>query len=96
MESWLSSTDRQLLAKALAVEPYVLQDVETRPALGSTQEQLAQAQYLARAILEGARNLLCPDCGNTLRCSVQEGFDLEGLPVRFAKAFCSRCPYVLR
>ena len=30
LESWLSSTDRQLLAKALAVEPKLLQKVEKR------------------------------------------------------------------
>ncbi len=96
LEIWLSSTDRQLLAKALAIEPFVLQEVETRPALGTTQEQLAASQYLARAILEGARDLQCPQCGNSLRCSVQEGLDLEERPIRFPKAFCLKCPYVLK
>ena len=96
LEIWLSSTDRQLLAKALSIEPSLLQEVETRPPLSDSTQQKAAAAYLGRAILEGVRELECPDCGQTLRCSVQEGFDLDGLPVRFPKAFCSRCPYVLR
>jgi transcriptional regulator with XRE-family HTH domain len=95
-ENWLSASDRQLLAQALSVEPAILQEVEMRPELGDTLERQAAAQFLARAILEGARDLACPSCGNTLRCSVQEGLDLEGRPIRFAKAFCMKCPFVLR
>lgn len=96
LETWLSATDRQLLAKALAVEPALLHEVEARSGLETTREQQAQAQYLSRAVLEGARDLPCPRCGYTLKCSVQEGFDIEGQPIRFAKAFCLKCPYVLR
>ncbi len=96
LESWLSASDRQLLAKALSVEPAVLLEVEARPGLGDNLEKQALAQYLSRAILEGARDLQCPNCGHTLRCSIQEGFDLEGRPIRFPKAFCTKCPFVLR
>ncbi len=96
LESWLSASDRQLLAKALCVEPAILLEVETRTGLGDNQEKQALAQYLSRAILEGARDLQCPNCGHTLRCSIQAGFDLEGKPIRFPKAFCTKCPFVLR
>lgn len=96
LESWLSASDRQLLAKALSVEPAILLEVETRPGLGDSHEKQALAQYLSRAILEGARDLQCPNCGHTLRCSIQEGFDIEGQPIRFPKAFCTKCPFVLR
>lgn len=96
LESWLSASDRQLLAKALSVEPAILLEVEARPGLGDSLEKQALAQYLSRAILEGARDLQCPNCGHTLRCSIQEGFDIEGRPIRFPKAFCTKCPFVLR
>jgi transcriptional regulator with XRE-family HTH domain len=96
MESWLSSTDRQRLAKALNVEPWVLEEVETRYYQDDAQLRQAQNEQLTLSILAGYRQLNCPDCGADLKCSIQEGFDLEGKPIRLAKAFCLKCPYVLR
>lgn len=95
METWLSTTERQLLAKALAVEPYIIQDAESRPPADDS--HLEDAAYrLTQAILHGDRELECPNCGGTLRCSVQEAFDMEGNPTRFAKAYCTKCPFVLK
>jgi transcriptional regulator with XRE-family HTH domain len=95
LETWLSATDRQLLAKALYVEPDVLKEVESRsyseePITASAMEELGDL------ILHGQRDLECPMCGNDLRCSVQEGFDLEGNPIRLPKAFCHKCPFILK
>lgn len=56
----------------------------------------ATAEQISNAIIHGARELECPDCGSTLRCSVQEGTDIEGRPIRLAKAFCMKCPFILR
>jgi transcriptional regulator with XRE-family HTH domain len=95
LETWLSTTERQLLAKALEVEPMMLQEVENRPP--AEDQNLAEATpRLVQAILEGARDLECPNCGGTLKCSVQEALDIEGQPTRFAKAYCMKCPFVLR
>jgi transcriptional regulator with XRE-family HTH domain len=95
LETWLSTTERQLLAKALEVEPSMLQEVENRPPAEG--QNLAEATpRLVQAILEGARDLECPNCGGTLKCSVQEALDIEGQPTRFAKAYCMKCPFVLR
>jgi transcriptional regulator with XRE-family HTH domain len=96
MESWLSSTDRQLLAKALSVEPRLLLEVEARPNLEESVAQKLEIESIADAILEGARDLECPECGGTLKCSIQEGYDIDGKPVAFPKAFCTSCPFVLR
>lgn len=96
MESWLSSTDRQLLAKALSVEPSLLLEVEARPKLDESEALRLERESLAEAILEGARDLECLECGGTLKCSIQEGYDIEGKPVAFAKAFCVSCPFVLK
>lgn len=99
METWFSSTERQLLAKALAVEPALLQEVERRskPDAGEENELgSTEMPRLNKAILNGARDLECPNCGGILKCSIQEGFDLDGQPIQFAKAFCLKCPFILR
>jgi len=95
METWLSATERQLLAKALAVEPVILQEAESRPPADDGVMIVEQAR-IADAVLQGTRNLLCPNCGSSLRCSIQEALDIHGYPTVFPKAYCSKCPFVLK
>lgn len=95
IETWLSVTERQLLAKALTVEPGVLQDGEVRSSSNLNDRADTNAR-LEQAILDGARDLQCPNCGGTLKCSVQEALDIEERPTRFAKAYCLKCPFILR
>lgn len=94
-ETWFSATERQLLAKALGVEPILIQEVEAKPPAkqGLT---ISQNTKITQAILFGQRDLECPDCGSTLRCSVVDALDIDGQPTRFAKAFCNKCPFILR
>lgn len=95
IETWLSVTERQLLAKALAVEPVLIQEVETRPNLGA--ETMYQTEIeLGKKILQGANQLECPKCGGTLSCRVEQGYDIEGNVLKMAKAFCPKCAYALR
>jgi len=101
VETWLSSSDRQLLAKALNIEPALLQEVESRMVAGQNVPEShmldrTTSEQLATAIVNGARELECPDCGSPLKCSIQEGTDIEGHPIRLAKAYCTKCPFVLR
>lgn len=99
LETWLSVTDRQVLARALGVEPALLQEVEYRPAKNENDSAMfdqTQVHELVNAILSGQRDLACPDCGATLKCGIQEGLDMEELPIVFAKAFCRKCPFILR
>jgi transcriptional regulator with XRE-family HTH domain len=96
LETWLSVTDRQVLARALGVEPRVLQEVEARQASSSEEVQHSAQQNLYERILAGDRDLQCPNCSGMLKCSVQEAFDIAGMPARFPKAFCVKCPYVLK
>jgi len=96
LETWLSASDRQILAKALSVEPRIIEEVERRPLDTRVSEFAPRMEDLNRVILEGERDLSCPECQEPLAVSVQEGFDLEGLPIRFAKAYCTRCPFVLK
>jgi hypothetical protein len=99
MECWLSSSDRQLLALALKVDAGLLQEVEARPRLEPSDDPArfeAILSDLRDSVLSGARELECPQCGNTLRCRVQEGLDIDEQPVFMAKAFCQKCPFVLK
>lgn len=99
LETWLSSADRQLLARALVIEPNLLKEVEYRlPASGADSAMFdrERCQNLGEAILAGGRDLQCPDCGSNLSCDVQEGMDMDERPFVFAKASCRKCPFVLR
>jgi len=98
LETWLSSTDRQLLARALAVDPVIIQEVEARPRLEPSDDPERYNAILADlsdSILKGVKESECPQCGNTLHCRVQVGLDIDGNQVHFAKAFCQKCPFVL-
>lgn len=100
LETWLSTTERQRLAKALSIEPARLQQVEYRARRFANEDDTSSSegvhQQLTESILSGARDLECPDCGSTLKCSIQEGIDIEGMPTYFAKAYCLKCPFILR
>jgi len=100
LETWLSSTDRQILAKALTVEPAIIEEVEIRDHLSTGGQTTAVPEAvmadLHRAILQGAGKFSCPLCGNELNCSIQHGFDMDGNPVQLAKGHCTKCPFVLR
>ncbi len=99
LETWLSATDRQMLARALAVDPPVLQEVEVKPRLEPTDDPVRYKAILddiTTSILTGARELSCPQCGNTMRCRIQEGLDIDEQPIYFAKAFCQKCPFTLK
>ncbi len=97
IETWLSTTERQILAKILVVEPATIQEVEVKANTEVEEEFLKRvSKDITESILSGARDLECPRCGGTLKCSVQQGIDLEENPIYFAKAFCVKCPFVLR
>lgn len=96
LETWLSATDRQILAKSLGVEPGILQEVEYRPNLPQNAGRRKEVvDAMVEAILNGADELECPDCGHIAKCSIRSGFDLDDKEIFFPKAFCLKCPFVL-
>ena len=101
LETWLSPSDRQIIAKALFIDPTILKEAEYRPDIDNAHPSYAAMsdeiiQRIEQSILNGARNLSCPQCDNILKCSVQERRDLNNEKVYFAKAFCVKCPFTLR
>lgn len=96
-ETWLSSTDRQILAKALRVEPSILKEVEWRPEIPELAEVSRETmEELADNILHGERNLDCPRCKSPMTCYVQEAIDLEDNKIFLPMASCTKCPFVLK
>lgn len=96
LETWLSAADRQIIAKALAVEPALLKEVETRSGLADFDEIGSKEKLLRQEILLGKTKLACPQCGGRLVCTVENALDIEDRPFRFAKAFCNECTFILR
>lgn len=97
VETWLSASDRQLLARALSIEPILLQEVEGQRLETASDDEKAKIQEdLAEKILQGMKEQSCPNCGSPLKCSIEHGLDLDGHVTDFAKAFCLKCPFVLR
>ena len=82
LETWLSAAERQIIAKALYIDPNLLKEVEYRPADSSHPSYASMSveinTSLTDSILSGMRDLACPQCGNTLRCSVQKRVDING------------------
>lgn len=98
-ETWLSTTDRQILAKALRIEPSILKEVEFRPP--EVVPELAEVpreviEDMADNILQGERNLECPRCKSPMTCYVQEAIDLEDNKIFLPMASCTKCPFVLK
>ena len=101
LETWLSSADRQIIAKALFIDPLILKEAEYRPVMVDAHPSYAAMtdeinNRLTDSILNGARNLSCPQCDNILKCSVQERQDINNEKIYFAKAFCLKCPFTLK
>ena len=95
IETWLSSCDRQMLCKGLGVEPFLLKEVEIRSVSDEFGKSGINYAELIQNILNGCSCLNCPDCGSELVACIQDALDLEGNPTQFAKAYCSKCPFVL-
>lgn len=100
LETWLSASDRQIIAKALFIDPRILKEAEYRPNDSSHPSYAAMSSKINKeiedSILQGARDLSCPQCGCHLRCSVQERRDIHNQKIFFAKAFCAKCPFTLK
>ena len=101
-ENWLSVSDRQILARALGVEPRVLKDVELSPDdypgvySNTVQPPPVDTDVMAENILKGYTDIKCPRCGTELKTSIEQALDVEGRPTNYARAYCPKCPFSLR
>lgn len=97
-EIWLSIRDRTVLARALGVQPAILQEVEACPSEMSParMQSVAAVDEIAERILAGEVQIPCPQCQTNLKVSVEDALDFEGRPTQFARGYCPVCPFSLR
>lgn len=99
IETWLPTSVRQRIARVLKVDPNILEEVEIKKLIPDAEIKNPPYEVIERIqeeILSGGKNILCPVCKNLLRVWVQEGFDLNGEPVKSAKGHCTVCVFQLR
>jgi len=98
IETWLSVSIRQRIARVLKVDPIILEEVEIK----IIDEDLFKAmpheliKKIEESILSGEKEIYCPLCKNLLRVWIQEGFDLNENPIKSAKANCTECLFQLK
>jgi hypothetical protein len=100
IETWLSTTERQIMARALSLDPNLLHEVESRVIESPEvfKENAGEDSYgeIVSKILDGALTLDCPNCGDKLKCSIKDGLDIDGYPIQLARASCQKCPFILK
>ena len=99
IETWLPTSIRQRIARVLKVDPFILEEVEVK---NEKETQLPKAppkellERIQEEILSELKNIKCPVCGSLMKTWVQDGFDLNGNPVKSAKGHCTVCVFQLR
>lgn len=98
IETWLPVTVRQRIARVLKIDPNILEEVEIKNEKQDFFKNvpLEIIERIQDEILSGEKNIKCPLCQSPLRPWIQEGFDLNGLPIKSAKAHCTVCVFQLR
>lgn len=94
-EIFISSAQRQRLAKVLKVPAYVLKEVEKQPENKTVPKSWIDS--LKDNILDGnLENNYCPSCNSLLKCYITTFIDLEDNPVEHPKATCTKCPFQMK
>lgn len=99
IETWLSTSIRQRIARVLKVDPKILEEVEVKNI--NCQDIYKEPPYellerIQEEILSSKKNIKCPVCQSPLRVWIQEGFDLNNQPTKSAKAHCTVCVFQLK
>ena len=99
IETWLPTAVRQRIARVLKVDPKILEEVEVknldiaqvyRNPPGELMERICEE------ILEGASDIKCPLCSSEMKVWIQDGFDLNGKPIKTPKGYCKSCIFQIR
>ena len=99
IETWLPTSVRQRIARVLKVDPNILEEVEVKKINTESfpkEPPLELTERIQEEILSGVKNIKCPACSSLLKTWIQEGFDLNGSPMKSAKAHCTVCVFQLR
>jgi len=93
-ELFLPTTIRQKLAKGLRLNTRDIKIFEKEYDENLPPEELIE--ILKIEILQGEKNLKCPQCKEDLICHIEKMYDLEDNLIKHPKARCSKCPFQIR
>ncbi len=99
IETWLPTAIRQRIAIVLKVDPKILEEVEVKY---SKAEELYRnppselTERICEEILEGTSDIKCPLCNSEMKTWIQDGFDLNGYPIKTPKGYCKSCVFQLK
>ena len=99
IETWLPTAIRQRIARVLKVDPKILEEVEVKNLKTETLYRDPPGELIERIceeILEGVSNIKCPLCNSEMKVWVQDGFDLNGAPIKTPKGYCKSCVFQVR
>ena len=98
IETWLSVTVRQRIARVLKIDPVILEEVEIKKELKDFPKNppIEIIEKIQNEIMSGVVNVTCPVCDSPLKAWIQEGFDLNNEPIQSPKAHCTICVFQLK
>ncbi len=98
IERWLATSVRQRIARVLKVDPNILEEVEVRDLNFDLRTKVPHEliERMQDEILISVKDLKCPLCSSLMRTWIQEGFDLNGNPIKSPKGHCTVCVFQLK
>ena len=99
IETWLPTSVRQRISIVLKVDPKILEVVEVKNKKfeGLYKEPPGElVERICTEILEGVNEIKCPTCGGEMKTWIQDGFDLNGEPIKTPKGYCKSCVFQIR
>ena len=99
IETWLPTSVRQRISIVLKVDPKILEEVEVKNLKVEELYREPPGELIERIceeILEGVNDIKCPLCSNEMKVWIQDGFDLNGAPIKTPKGYCKSCVFQLK
>ena len=99
IETWLPTSIRQRISIVLKVDPKILEAVEVKNKKfeGLYKEPPGELiERICEEILEGVTDMKCPLCSSEMKIWIQDGFDLNGNPIKTPKGYCKSCVFQLK
>ncbi len=99
IETWLSTSIRQRISIVLKVDPKILEEVEVKNQTSDEVYRNPPGELIERIceeILEGVNDIKCPLCSSEMKAWIQDGFDLNGEPIKTPKGYCKSCVFQLK
>ena len=99
IETWLPTSVRQRISIVLKVDPKILEEVEVKNLKTEELYRNPPGELIERIcekISKGINDIKCPLCSSEMKVWIQDGFDLNGEPIKTPKGYCKSCVFQIR